>query len=165
MPRLRIASPQDFAGALFLMAIGAFALWASSDLSMGTLRSMGPGMLPRSLAWIVIGLGGLLMLASMRFVGPRLERWSLRGVIFILGGALAFSATIRGLDLPGPINIPALGLVGAGPLVAIVAAFASPETRWHEVAIFAAVMTAICVLVFRFALGLPIPLAPFLLGY
>lgn len=165
MGKLRIASQQDFAGGLFLMAIGLLAYWAASNLGMGTLRAMGPGMLPKSLAVIVTGLGFILMLFSLRVEGPELDRWSIRGVIFVLLGAFAFAITIRGVDLPFGLKLPAIGLIAAGPLVAIVSAFASPETKWGEVVIFAAVMTALCAGLFKFALGLPIPLAPWLLGY
>ncbi len=165
MGKLRISAPQDFAGGLFLLAIGVFALWASSDLAMGTLRAMGPGMLPRSMAVIVGGIGFIMMLTSFRFEGPPLGAWSLRGLFFVLFGVCLFALVIRGTDLPGPIDLPAIGLVAAGPLVAIVAAFASPETKWGEVLIFAAAMTTFCALLFKYALGLPIPLAPWLLGY
>jgi hypothetical protein len=163
--KLGIASQQDFAAALFLIAIGAGAYWAASNLNMGTLRAMGPGMLPKSLAVMVVGLGLILMLTSLKIEGPQLERWSIRGLFFVILGACAFALTIRGSDLPGPIDLPAIGLIAAGPLVAVISAFASPETKWSEVLIFAAVMTAFCAGIFKYALGLPIPLAPWLLGY
>jgi heme A synthase len=44
-------------------------------------------------------------------------------------------------------------------------AFASPETRIREVVIFGVVMTVFCVGLFKYALGLPIPVAPWLIGY
>lgn len=160
-----IASQQDFAAGLFLIAIGLLAYWASSNLGMGTLRAMGPGMLPKSLSVIVAGVGAVLVLTSLKVEGPDLERWSIRGIAFILLGACAFALTIRGSDLPFGLKLPAIGLIAAGPLVAIISAFASPETKWSEVLIFAAVMTAACAGIFKYALGLPIPLAPWLLGY
>jgi Tripartite tricarboxylate transporter TctB family len=163
--RSRIASPQDFAAGAFLIALGAFALWASSNLAMGSLRAMGPGMLPRSLAVIAGILGAIMMVRALRIEGPALERWNIRGIVFVILGVCLFAMTIRGTDLPGPIDIPAIGLVAAGPLVAIVAAFASDETTWGEVLIFGLVMTTFCALLFKYALGLPIPLAPWLLGY
>ncbi|MCX7325423.1 MAG: hypothetical protein NTZ14_13530 [Hyphomicrobiales bacterium] len=222
MGKFRIASPQDFAGGLFLIAIGLGAYWASSNLGMGTLRAMGPGMLPKSLAVIVAGLGALLLLTSFRVEGPELERWSIRGLFFVLLGSCLFALTIRGSDITGTpervasamliasviflaalfaatrmgiatdghavragmlaayaaavfviyhvapvidLSFPAIGLIAAGPLVAIVSAFASPETKWGEVIIFATFMTALCAGLFKYALGLPIPLAPWLLGY
>jgi putative tricarboxylic transport membrane protein len=162
---LRIASPQDFAGGAFLILLGLGALWASWNLNLGTLRSMGPGMLPKSLAVITSGLGVILMLQSLKVEGPSLESWNWRGLFFVSLGACLFALTIRGTDGPGILDFPTLGLIAAGPLVAVVAAFASPETKWGEVLIFAAVMTAFCAALFKYALGLPIPLAPWLLGY
>ncbi len=162
---LRIASPQDFAAGTFLILLGLGALWASSNLNMGTLRAMGPGMLPKSLAVISGGLGVLLILQSLKVEGPSLESWNWRGLFFVILGTCLFALTIRGTDGPSILDFPAIGLIAAGPLVAIVAAFASPETKWGEVLIFAAVMTAFCAALFKYALGLPIPLAPWLLGY
>src|SRR3712207_5984842 len=49
-----IRVPQNFAAGLALIAIAAFAIWATSDLPQGTLRAMGPAMLPR---WLAIGVG------------------------------------------------------------------------------------------------------------
>jgi len=57
------------------------------------------------------------------------------------------------------------GLVVAGPLAIVIGAFASDEVRWKETLLFGAAMTLFCIGLFKFALGLPIPLAPWLLGY
>ncbi len=160
----RVASPQDFAAGLFLVAVGVGAWLAAGDLSMGTLRAMGPGMLPKSLAVLLVALGVLLVLQSLRVRGPSLEAWSWRGLLFVMLGVGLFALTIRGGSLFG-ITVPALGLVIAGPLVAIVSAFASSETRIKETLIFGLVMTAFCVALFKYGLGLPIPLAPWWLGY
>lgn len=92
-----VRSPQDFAAGLLLIAIAAFALYASADLDAGTLASIGPGMLPRSVA-IIVGLFGIAIAAgSFTADGPRLERWSFRGPFFVLGAVLVFAGTIRGL--------------------------------------------------------------------
>lgn len=160
---IRIRSPQDMAGGLVLIALGLFALVITRELSMGTLRAMGPGMLPRSLGAITAVLGVLLCISALRFDGPSLERWTVRGILFVIGGILLFGLTIRGFDI-GPLHVPPLGLLVAGPLVVFVAGHADPETRWKELAIFAVVMTTGCALLFKYALNLPIPLAPWLLG-
>jgi putative tricarboxylic transport membrane protein len=83
-----------------------------------------------------------------------LARWSVRGPVFILGAAIVFALSVR-----------PLGLAVAGPLTVVVGAFASPQTRLVETLIFSAVMTAFCVTLFKFALNLPIPVAPWLIGY
>lgn len=160
---LRIRSQQDLAAGLFIIALGLLAIFLSRDLPMGSLRQIGAGMLPKSIATICIGLGLLLALSSVRYHGERLSGWSWRGVIFVLGGAVLFGLTIRGFEI-GPLKIPQLGLVVSGPLVVLIAGMAAQDVRWKELLIFAIVMTLFCALLFKYALSLPIPLAPWLLG-
>src|SRR4051812_44449059 len=114
-----IRAPQSLAGGLFLLVLAALALWLNRNLARGNLRSMGPAMLPDWLA-IAVGLCGLALLV-FAFVknGEALERWSLRGPLLVLVSILAFAMTIRPFSF-GPISIPGLGLVVAGPLAIII---------------------------------------------
>jgi putative tricarboxylic transport membrane protein len=115
---------------------------------------MGPETLPKGLA-VLFGLLGLLLALSSLFEdGLPLERWSIRAPLLILGALVVFGLAVR-----------PLGLVVAGPLAIAVSAFASDEVRWKETIVFGVLMTAFCIGLFKFALGLPIPLAPWLLGY
>ncbi|AZO78707.1 MULTISPECIES: tripartite tricarboxylate transporter TctB family protein [unclassified Bosea (in: a-proteobacteria)] len=159
----RIRSTQDLAAGLFMIALAALALFLSSDLPTGTLRQIGPGMLPKSFAVICAGLGALLAFNSLRYNGEKLSGWSWRGVIFVLGAAVVFGLTIRGFEL-GPLKVPQLGMLVSGPLVVLISGFAAEDVKLKELVIFAAVMTTFCALLFKYALGLPIPLAPWLLG-
>jgi putative tricarboxylic transport membrane protein len=145
---------QDFIGGLAVIAVAVFAFWQGASLPIGTLGGMGPGMLPKGLAILLGLLGALLAVDAVLEGSPRIERWSLRGPVFVLGAVVAFGAAVR-----------PLGLVIAGPLAIVISGFASNEVRWGETLIFGAIMTAFCVALFKFALGLPIPLAPWLLGY
>jgi putative tricarboxylic transport membrane protein len=151
-PALR--SPQDVAGGALLLAIAAIALWLSADLPAGSLRQLGPGMFPRALAVLTGLAGAAILLDAFLQDGPAFERWQFRAPVFILGAAVAFGFAVR-----------PLGLLIAAPLVMVIGAYASPETRWREVLIFGGVMTVFCVALFKFALGLPIPVAPWLIGY
>jgi putative tricarboxylic transport membrane protein len=83
-----------------------------------------------------------------------LEPWSIRGPVLVAVAMVAFGLTVR-----------PLGLVVAGPLAIVIAALASNEVRWVETIVVGLLMTIICIGLFKFALGLPIPLAPWLLGY
>lgn len=149
-----IKSPQDAGAGVFLLLLAGVALWFSADLPVGSLRQLGPGMFPRAVAILVGVVGMLILLDSFLEAGPPLERWTLRAPVFILGAAVAFGFAVR-----------PLGLVVAAPLVMVIGAYASPETRWREVIIFGGGMTVFCVGLFKFALGLPIPVAPWLIGY
>lgn len=146
--------PKNAAAGFFLMAVAALALWQTADLAGGSLRQMGPGMLPRVLASL-LGLAGIVLIISTYWQERvALERWSLRGLIFILGAVIAFGLTVR-----------PLGLAVAGPLALVISVGASSESRLAEIAIFGLVMTGFCILLFKILLGLPIPVAPWLLGY
>jgi len=145
-PRGRVRSPRDLLAGACLVALSLFALWAGARLEGGTLRAMGPGMLPRAVA-VALGIAGLLLvLFAFLRDGASLGRWPLRGPLFICLAVVAFSLTIR-----------SVGLALAGPLVVIVGGAASPESRPRELVIFGIVMTAACIALFRYALSLPIP--------
>ncbi len=145
---------QDVLGGVVLLLVAGLALWQSAGLPAGTLGSMGAGMIPRLLAVLLAGLGLLLVISAVTGGSAPLERWTLRGPVMILGAVVLFGLSVRGL-----------GLAVAGPLAVCVGALASPETRLRETLIFAVVLTAFCVGLFKFALGLPIPFAPWLVGY
>jgi putative tricarboxylic transport membrane protein len=143
---------QDLLGGLAIIAVAAFAYWQARHLPMAAAGGMGPGTLPKGLALLLGALGVLLVLHSVK--SESLGRWSVRGPLFVLGALVLFGLAVR-----------PLGLAVAGPLAIAAAAFASSEVRWRETLIFGVLMTAFCVGLFKFALGLPIPLAPWLVGY
>lgn len=145
-PRGRVRSPRDLLAGASLLALALLALWAGARLEGGTLRAVGPGMLPRAVA-VLIGAAGLLLVAfSFLRDGASLGRWPLRGPVFVCLAVIAFSLTIR-----------SVGLALAGPLVVIVSGAASPESRPRELVVFGVVMTIFCIALFRYVLSLPIP--------
>jgi hypothetical protein len=154
-----VRAPQSLAGGVLLIALAALALWLTRDLDQGTLNSMGPAMLPRWLA-MAVGLSGLALLA-FAFIkqGDVLERWSLRGPVFVIGAILAFAITIRPFSF-GPLAIPGLGMVIAGPLAIIIGGFATPEARLRDLVILALSLTPFCMVLFGDLLNLPIPVFP-----
>lgn len=145
---------QDFFGGLAIVAVAALAFWVARGLPAGAGGGMGPGALPKGLALLLGGLGVALLLNSFFDDGERAARWSLRGPLFVLGALVVFGLAVR-----------PLGLAVAGPLAIAAGALASSEVRWRETLLFGVLMTLFCVGLFKFALGLPIPLAPWALGY
>ena len=145
---------QNLLAGLLMIAIAAVAAMQGSSLSVGTLRHIGPGMVPMILAVLIGIIGVALVITWLRGEREGTGRWPLRGPIFILGAAVVFGLAVR-----------PLGLAVAGPLLVVVAAFASHETRWIEIVLFAVGMTIFCVALFRYALSLPIAVAPWLIGY
>lgn len=169
-PQGPIRAPQSLAGGLFLVFLAALALWLTKDLDQGTLNAMGPAMLPRWLAFGV-GLSGLALIV-LAFIkeGEPLERWTLRGPFFIIWAILAFAVTIRagswtlgfGSASVGPLSLPGLGLMVAGPLAIIIGGYATPDARIRELLILALGLTPACMVLFGDSalLNLPIPMFP-----
>jgi putative tricarboxylic transport membrane protein len=147
----RVKSPREFGAGLFLVAVAAFALWFAAPLDTGSLSAIGSGMLPKSLAVLVGGLGIVIAVSALFTDGPGLDRWTLRGPLCVLGAVVVFALTIR-----------TLGLVVAGPLAVMIGAYATDDVRPVETLIFAVVLTGACLLLFKTLLGLPIPVATFL---
>ena len=145
---------QDFLGGVVVTAVAAIAYWLGSDLAVGTLGGMGPGLLPKALSLLLGALGLLLLFGSLRDEGVRLTVSSLRGPIFVFGALIAFGLAVR-----------PLGLVAAGPLAIVIGAFGSNEVKWVETIVSGILTTLFCIVLFKLTLGLPIPLAPWLIGY
>jgi putative tricarboxylic transport membrane protein len=143
-------------GGAVLVAAGVIALVSTGGLEAGTLADIGPALFPRALAALLLILGAAILLAGIRAGagGEALQAWKLRPLVSILGGILLFGLTVR-----------TVGIVFAAPLALMTAGFATAETKWGELALFVAVLTAFCSILFRLVLGLPIPLAPWLFGY
>jgi len=98
--------------------------------------------------FLALFYGTVLLLFLMSFArSDWLLATGLRGPFFVVAGILAFAITIR-----------MFGLVIAGPLAMVIGGFGTPEVREKEILIFAAVMTAFCVALFRYFLNLPIPI-------
>ncbi len=116
MPKIR--APQSLVAGVALIGLAAFALWAVSDLSQGSLRAMGPAMLPR---WVAIAIGCCgLIFVGLGFAqkGDKLAPWELRGPLIVGAGMAVFALTIR-----------SLGFAVAAPLAMMIAGHGTTEVR------------------------------------
>jgi hypothetical protein len=159
---------QTMAGGLFLICLAGLAFALLGGLAHGSLAEIGPAFFPSVAATVLAGQGAVMVFLGWREAarqqGELLTRWALRPLIAILGAIVVFGITIRGMEFGG-LTLPSLGLAIAGPLAVMIGGFADKDTRWRELAVFALGISAFCIALFRFALGLPIPLAPWLIGY
>lgn len=144
-----IKSPQDFFGGIALMALAAFAYWASSDLQGMRGFTFGPGTAPRLFSALLFFLGGAIAIMGLLSDGPPLQKYGVRGPFFVSLAIVGFAFMIR-----------PLGLVITAFASFLVAALGSEETRWIEAAIVGAFLTLFCSLLFPYALGLPLQLWP-----
>lgn len=86
-----IRNPRDFWGGLALVLIAGFAIWASSDLPGMRGFAFGPGTAPRMFAYVLMGLGAVIMLVGLLTDGPPMEQYTFSGTF---GGAVLVIALI-----------------------------------------------------------------------
>ncbi len=146
--------PRDIGAGALLLTLAAIGYFGTRDLAATDSGGIGPGLMPQGVAMLMAIVGVVVALTGIATRHDRVRLGSLRGPIFVLGSVVVFAAAVR-----------PLGLAIAGPIAVIIAALADPDTKPLEALVFAAVMTAFCVGLFKFVLRLPIPLAPVLIGY
>jgi len=150
---------QNFAGGVFLLILAALAIYLARGLPQGSLRSMGPAMLPDWLAYGVGACGFILVLLSFLKDGDALEKSALRGPAVVLVAILAFAMTIRPFSF-GPLTVPGLGMVVAGPLAILIGGYATADVKLRPLLILALSLTPFCMVLFGDLLNLPIPIFP-----
>jgi hypothetical protein len=145
-PRINIP---DLAFAGFLVALGALALTLSSDLPAGRAGAMGPGYVPRGLAFLVMlmgaGMGMRAVLAARRPVPAVAWR-----PLVLIGAAVALFAVL----------LPLAGLALTSLAVVVCAGFAAADARVRENGLLAVGLAAFAVALFVRGLGLPIRVWP-----
>ncbi len=152
-PRKSLLS-RDIVAGLFLLVFAAAAYFGIRELPLADPSGIGPGLVPKLVAGLIALLGLIIMMLGLSPASARLEQFSIRGPLFVLGAVVLFGALIR-----------PLGIVVAGPVAVLFAGAADRETRPLELIIYALVLSTLSITLFKYILRLPIPLAPFLLGY
>lgn len=139
---------KDVCGGLLLSLIGvAFAIGALTNLRLGTAFRMGPGYFPLLLGGLLAILGLVITIKSLRIVPERMSAPSWRAVVLVTLAPILFGSTIRGL-----------GLIGASLLTIGAGSFASRTTGPFFGIVLAFGLTAFCVVIFVYGLGLPFSL-------
>ncbi|MBX9773066.1 MAG: tripartite tricarboxylate transporter TctB family protein [Xanthobacteraceae bacterium] len=136
---------KDFWSGVMLIVVGGGALFIARNYQFGTSLRMGPGYFPVMLSAALVLFGVYFVLQGLRAGAEKLEgSWSLRALIVV-----PLSLVVFGLLIDRAGFIPAmLGLI-------IISAMASKDFRLVEVLLFSVFLTAMCVVVFIWALGLP----------
>lgn len=141
---------KDFNAGVMYICIGGFFAGFATNYPMGTAVRMGPAYFP-SLLGVLLGLLGLILVFRSFFMHggelPSKTHW--RPLMFILGAACLFGFLI------GPA-----WLVPSALVMMIVGSFGGWDFRWKEQILSSIFMTAACVGIFYFGLGLPFKLFP-----
>lgn len=139
----------DLAFALFLVAFGVTALVLTADLRVGTATRMGPGYVPRGLAWIIIVYGIALAIPALLAPFQRMAGVRLRSLVLIAAALVVFA-----------VLFPRFGLALAGFAAMICASAAASDSRPVEALIFAVILTGFAIGLFVYALRLPFAVWP-----
>jgi Zn-dependent protease len=140
-------SPKDFWVGLIYLGTSAVALWTGRNLPVGTGSEMGPGYFPTGLAILLGAFGVASMVVAFTRNGERVEpiAWKPLGLVAL--GLVLFALLLK-----------PLGLAGALAVMILTAASASSEFRFDVKALVGLIaFIAVCCLVFRVLLGLPVP--------
>ena len=145
---------KDALSGLLFMGLAAFGLWVSRNYPVGTASNMGTGYMPRLLLWLLLGLGGLILVAGLRKADGLAETGASGGVAWRPVVFVTSSLVVFGLALER------LGLVLAIVLLTGIGAAAGRGMRPLETLIATLVLIVLCWLIFIVGLSLTIPLWP-----
>jgi hypothetical protein len=138
---------KDVWAGLFLIAVGATAIIGARNYAFGTALRMGPGYFPTVLGGLLILFGLYTLASGLRSSEKMVGSWSLRALI-----VLPLALVLFGLLIDRAGFVPALLVLIFG------SALAGTEFRPLEMILFSVFLTALCAVVFVWALGLPYPL-------
>lgn len=141
-------------GSIF-SAVGVWFTAQSLNLSMGSLRSMGPGYLPAALSLLLLGFGAVVLLRGVLRGAGGISAIPLRGLAAVIGALLIFAFCVRGAGLAPTVFtmvlVTCLGSMKARPVPSIILAAGLAVFSWAA---------------FIWGLGLPLSvIGPWLGGY
>ena len=135
---------KDFAFGTFLIALALIAFGATGSLTIGTAADMGPGFVPRALAWIILGFGVTFLITGLAKARAPIPAPAWRPLAAILASIALFA-----------VLFAKLGLIVACVGAVVVAGAATSPVRWLQLVAFGVVMAAFSALLFVKGLGLP----------
>ncbi|SDH68443.1 Tripartite tricarboxylate transporter TctB family protein [Bradyrhizobium sp. Rc2d] len=155
MARPTIRDQRAFASGALFLSFAIFFFVMALNYPAGTAARMGPGYFPRLLAIVLAAIGLAVMLGAVLRTAERqrLRGWDVKGLAWVTGSVVLFALLLF------PV-----GLVGALLVLIVVSSRASPEFAWKGALANAAVLIALCLLVFVYGLGLQLPVWPALLN-
>lgn len=145
--KVDLRSNMDFLAGLMLIGVGALAMLISRAYPMGSALRMGPGYFPMVLGGIMIAFGIVVMITGLRTQEKVKGNWSLRALFILPLATVIFGVLME-----------EVGFIPAMLALVFVSAAAGDQFKWVEVLVMAIALTALCVGLFIYGLGLPYPL-------
>jgi hypothetical protein len=141
---------KDFLSGLLFAGFGIWGLALGWNFPIGTASRMGPGYFPQLLSWGVIAIGVILMVRALLASQPGpIARMGWRALVLVITAIVLFGVLAE-----------RIGMVLSIPLLIGIGGAACMDSRWREVAISTVLLTAFAVAVFKYGLGLPMPVWP-----
>ena len=154
---MKIKAMKDFNAGLMFMAFGlifvgvARGWFGGNGYPMGTAVRMGPAYFPTILGAITFFLGAITFVKSFVVPGedPSPTQW--KPLVWIIGAVIVFALIV------GPFNG---GLILASLVIVVLSAYGGFEFKLTETLISSVILTAACVGIFVYGLGLPFKMFP-----
>jgi uncharacterized membrane protein len=127
------------------IAFGLAALYFGRKLAMGTAVRMGPGYVPHMLAYIMMGLGFLITIVALVTASEPAEAPKWKPITLVTIGIVVFALLFE-----------RAGLFPALVALILIASAGGEEFKFTEVLGNMAVLTAICIIVFKVGLSMNI---------
>ena len=145
---MRRAFPRskDFYAGVMFVTFGLSVVVIARDYGMMLGGYIGAGYFPTIIGGLLVFVGLAMIVTSLWKGGEPLEGgWHFRPLFLVLGSVLAFAFLIR-----------SAGLVIAGIAVVIICSMAGWDFRLGRTLVLSITLTALCVAVFVYGLGLPL---------
>lgn len=140
---------KELAFGLFLIALAVVAFASTRALSVGTADDMGPGFVPRALAWVILGFGAAFCVTALIKAPQPFPTPAWRPLVAILVSIALFA-----------VLFSTLGLIAACVGTVLAAGTATAPVRWRQLLLFGPLLAAFSALLFVKGLGLPFMLWP-----
>jgi hypothetical protein len=167
---------KDFLAGLMFVGFGVLAyvvaftdlskMFGQTRLSLGTPVRMGPGYVPQMLAFIMIGLGGIIAISAVVSRPEPLESAKWKPIVMITLGVLAFGTLLEADNVPAIVSLfvsglprwenPLSGLLPALVALVFLSALGGDEFKLTETIAMCVVLFILCYIIFKWGLSMNI---------
>lgn len=146
MSSFGIRNQKDFLAGLLFIIFGLAFLWLARDYHFGTARRMGPAFFPIVLAAALVIIGIIIGIRGIAVSEEPIRGFTLKGLALVIVSTVLFGALVRTAGVP----------VATAVLVTV-SALGSQRFNWKPTLVLALGLAFFCVVIFVYALGLPMP--------
>lgn len=164
---LHILQRKNVLAGLMFIGVAVLGMWASRNYPVGTALRMSTGYVPRLLCWILMALGGVVLLQGLRERDdPRAAALDPQPPAGAEPAASDLVAQLRPIALVTlsliafGLALERLGLVLSIFLMCVIASLAARDLKLWETLAAAAGLSVLTWAIFIIGLGLPIPVWP-----